>query len=85
MSNLSRREWHAAARQAIVDLANSGVAFDAYALSRVGVPDPSHPNLWGSAFRSAAADGLIREVGYHQSQRPGRARGACRLWKGSNQ
>lgn len=75
--------WKSCAMRALRTKAASGQIFDAFDLTEMGVPDPMHPNHWGSLFRVAANAGLITEAGFHQSRRPGRAGGVCRLWKGA--
>lgn len=79
---LDAGEWQDQALQLIESYAVEGRRFDAYDLSTAGVPDPTHPNMWGPLFRTAASKGLIRKVGYHESARPGRAKGVCAVWEG---
>ena len=75
-------DWEADAYEALVKVAKQGKPFDAYTLSEIAeLRDPPHPNCWGPLFRNAYKDGLIRPVGYHQSRRPGRSGGACRVWQ----
>jgi hypothetical protein len=75
-------DWEADAAEALQKVAAEGKPFDAYALTeKAELRDPPHPNMWGPLFRNAYKDGLIRPVGYHQSRRPGRSGGACRVWE----
>lgn len=79
---LSDFDWEADAQDALEKVARLGKPFDAFSLSEVAeLRDPPHPNQWGPLFRNAYKDGLIRPVGYHQSRRPGRSGGACRVWQ----
>lgn len=77
--------WRSTAERALLWWAESGVEFDAFDLTQLGVPDPDHPNRWGALFGAAKATGLIEPVGYRQSRRPGRHGGVCRVWKGITQ
>lgn len=74
--------WYDSARRALEWLAQTETPFDAYDLTEMGVPDPDHPNRWGSLFRVAKDEGLITPVGYRESRRPSRAGGVCRVWVG---
>lgn len=74
--------WRDAAERALLWWAESGVPFDAFDLTEIGVPDPDHPNRWGALFQGAVQSGLIVPVGYRQSRRPTRHGGVCRVWKG---
>lgn len=74
--------WRDTARRALADLAASGREFTAHDLTEAGVPEPDHPNRWGSLFRQANTAGLIVPVGYRPSTRPSRAGGVCRVWRG---
>jgi len=75
-------DWESDAFKALVKVAAEGKPFDAYTLTeKAALRNPPHPNMWGPLFRNAYKDGLIRPVGYHQSRRPGRSGGACRVWK----
>lgn len=76
-------DWQADALDALRKVAAMGESFDAYSLSEKGdLREPPHPNMWGPVFQQAARDGLIRKVGYHESRRPGRKAGLCRVWQG---
>lgn len=74
--------WHDCARRALEWWAASGVEFDAYSVTELGVPDPDDSHRWGALFRAAATEGLIVPVGWRQARRPSRASGACRVWVG---
>lgn len=75
-------DWSADAMDALVKVAAEGKPFDAFSLTeKAELRDPPHPAMWGALFRQAHEAFLIRPVGYHQSRRPGRAGGACRVWK----
>lgn len=74
-------DWSADAMDALVKVAADGKPFDAYTLTELAeLRDPPHPNMWGAVFRQANDAGLIKVVGFHQSRRPGRSGGACRIW-----
>lgn len=75
--------WKSSAMQGLKALAASGRDFDAYDVAQLGVPEPDHANRWGALFRAARQQGLIVPVGYHESKRPGRASGSCRVWRGT--
>jgi len=75
-------DWPFDAQAALLKVAAEGKPFDAYTLSeKAELREPPTPNMWGPLFRNAYKDGLIRPVGYHQSRRPGRSGGACRVWQ----
>ena len=75
-------DWEADAHEALLKVAAEGKPFDAYALTeKAELRNPPHPNCWGPLFRNAYKDGLIRPVGFHQSRRPGRSKGVCRVWQ----
>lgn len=75
--------WRDAADAAIARAAASGEVFQAADLpTRWGCPEPRHPNAWGARIGAAARAGVIRAVGYGQSNRPTTARSAVRLWQG---
>lgn len=40
-----------------------------------------HPNMWGTLFRRAAAEGLADCVGYRESSHPSRRGGIQRVWQ----
>lgn len=75
--------WWSVAMRALSWLAADGRPFEAYDLTKLGVPDPDEPNRWGALFRSAAMAGVIVPAGYTRSRRPGRAGGLCRVWVGT--
>lgn len=78
-------DWADDAMDALEAQAATGDPFDAYQMQqRQCLRDPDSPNQWGPLFREASRRGIIRAVGYHESQRPGRSGGACRVWVGKN-
>lgn len=78
----AERPWWNTAMNWLRAYAVSGIEFDAYDLTKAGVPEPDHPNRWGALFHTAKTQGLIEHAGYHQSERPGRAGGVCAVWRG---
>jgi hypothetical protein len=75
-------EWATDAREALERVARLGKPFDAYDLTeKAELREPPHKNMWGSVFRQASKDGIIRRVGFHESRRPGRKAGVCRVWQ----
>lgn len=76
--------WRDTAERALHWWAESGQEFTCYDLTLLGVPDPDHPNRWGSLFAWAHAQGIVVPVGYQQSARPSRAGGVCRIWQGAS-
>ena len=75
--------WQDSALRAIDHLAASGVEFTAADLDDLGVPQPDHPCRWGAVFSAAKSEGVIHRIGYRSSRRPGRNRGVCAVWIGS--
>lgn len=73
--------WEADAREALERIAKQGSDFDAFSLTQAELRDPPHPNMWGMLFRQAAADGVIKRIGFRESRRPGRRHGVCRVWR----
>lgn len=74
--------WSSDAMDALQRVAAEGKPFDAYDLTqKANLREPHHPNCWGILFRQASKDGLIRRVGFHESRRPGRKHGVCRVWE----
>ena len=75
-------DWSADAMDALQRVAAEGKPFDAFTLTeKAELREPPHPNCWGTLFRQASKDGLIRRVGFHESRRPGRKHGVCRVWQ----
>ena len=75
--------WKADAMAVLKEVARTGDDFDAYTLeTNHGVRRPPHPNMWGDLFRTAYRRDIITPIGFHQSERPGRAGGVCRVWRG---
>lgn len=75
-------KWWGQAMGGLSLLAATGETFDAFDLQSVGVGEPDHPNRYGGLFLSAARAGVIEQVGFHRSKRPGRASGVCAVWRG---
>lgn len=73
--------WADSAREALDELAASGVAFTADDL-RDCVGDPESSGAIGAALRAAAAADLIRHVGYQRSRRISRHAGVIGVWRG---
>lgn len=73
--------------RAISELAATGHAFSAEDLRKapIALPDPRHPAHWGSVFRKASRQGIIRPVGHTTSGTPSRHGGSLRLWRGERQ
>lgn len=75
-------DWTGDAMAALVKVAAEGNPFDAYTLTeKAELREPPHPNMWGTLFREASRLGVIRRVGFHESRRPGRRSGVCRVWQ----
>jgi len=76
--------WADGAQRALGLLAESGRIFAADDLrdDPYSVPEPSHPNQWGSLFRAAHRVELIRPVGFTTSRTASRHGGVTRLWRG---
>jgi hypothetical protein len=68
---------------AIEAAALTGQPFDAFTLTQAGLEAPPSPSMWGSLFREAARNKIIRLAGIHESERPSRSRGLCRVWMGA--
>lgn len=77
-------DWTSQALEALEAAALAGKPFDAYTLTKHGLDTPAHPSMWGQLFKEAARAKIIRKVGYHESSRPGRARGVCAVWLGAS-
>ena len=77
-------DWTSQALAALEAAALAGEPFDAYALTQRGLPQPPHSSMWGSLFKEAARAKIIRKVGVHESERPSRSRGLCRVWLGAS-
>jgi hypothetical protein len=77
-------DWTAQALAAIEAAALAGEPFDAFSLTQRGLPQPPHASMWGPLFRDAARAKIIQKAGVHESQRPSRARGLCRVWIGAS-
>lgn len=74
-------EWSTDAREALERVARLGKPFDAFDLTvKADLREPPNANMWGTVFRQASKDGVIRRVGFHESRRPGRKAGICRVW-----
>jgi hypothetical protein len=77
-------DWTTQALKVIESAALTGEPFDAYDLTSWGLPNPPSSSMWGSLFREAARAKIIVKAGIHESQRPSRARGLCRVWIGAS-
>lgn len=62
----------------------SGLTFTADDLRRSFRPPP-HGNQTGAAFQAARKAGLIKPVGYTESQTPSRRHSVIRVWTGANE
>ena len=82
LEDLDAPDWTAQALAAIESAALAGEPFDAFALTERGLPLPPHSGMWGAVFKEAARTKIIRKVGVHESSRPSRSRGLCRVWLG---
>lgn len=75
--------WSSDGLALIARLAESETVFDAYSLERDhGLRPPPHPNQWGGLFQAAYKAHIATPIGFKQSERPGRAGGVCRVWRG---
>lgn len=74
--------WWSTAMSAVRHLASTGVEFDAFDVTELGVPEPDATGRYGALFNAAAKAGVIEAVGYRRSRRPGRSGGSCRVWRG---
>lgn len=77
-------DWTSRALAAIEAAALAGEPFDAYALTKGGLPQPPRSSMWGALFKDASRAKIIRKVGVHESERPSRSRGLCRVWLGAS-
>lgn len=68
--------WKEAAWAELVRLADAGEPFTSETL-RAAVGDPSHFNVMGALFNTAARAGVIRQYGWTDAERP--SRHACAL------
>jgi len=75
-----REEWFEAFDKALVDRVNMGGTFTADDL-RDKVPEPGHPNWWGTGFRRGITAGLITQAGFQESHTPSRKGGLLRIWQ----
>ena len=73
--------WPGDALDVLVKVAAEKPTFDAYDLTEAGLREPPNKNQWGGLFLNAYREGLITPVGFHQSRRPARAGGVCRIWR----
>lgn len=79
------RGWDTAAQQAMNALARRGTPFTADDFRRLmaDAPAPHHPNVIGSYFRRARADGLIKPTGQFRCATTASRHGAAiREWVG---
>lgn len=78
-----RADWKRDAATAIEARAKTGAPFTANDLTRDGLREPPHPNMWGAAFLAAHRHGVIDRIGYTPSPRKTRAHGVCAVWTGT--
>lgn len=78
----SDRWWRDCAWRVLEQLAKSGREFQARDLVDCGVPEPAHPNHWGSLLYAARQAGLVERVGFAQSKRPETRGSIVRVWRG---
>ena len=75
-------EWESDAREALERVASEGKPFDAYDLTqKAELREPPSSAMWGSLFRQASADGVIRWIGAHKSRRPQRRGSLVSVWR----
>lgn len=77
-------DWRDEAHRAMEYFIASGLPFDSYSLTEVGVQEPHHPSQWGALFRAYSNKGLIEPLGFEYSRRPTRSGGICRTWRGTD-
>jgi hypothetical protein len=78
--------WRAAVRGIIAALAAKGQEITTDDVrteaQRMQLPAPHHPNCWGAAMKSAAAEGLIGKTGaYRKSTFDSRHSGLLAVWR----
>jgi hypothetical protein len=85
-SNAARHHefWQNTALQTIRHYAASGKVFEAYDLTREGLPEPTSPSQWGALMSVAHRAGLIEPVGAGPSLRPTVKGSLTRYWRGTN-
>lgn len=74
--------WKDRADAAIKALAAEGRDFTAEDVRHLA-GSPTHPNAFGSRFLSAARRGIIRKVGYRNSNRPSLHAHPIAVWSGA--
>lgn len=80
---MMEESWRSRASSTIRELAGAGRDFTADDVTfKVGRPPA--PNELGAAFREAAAQGVIRHVGYKESARAERHGSRILVWRGSD-
>lgn len=77
-------DWSTQAFAALEAAALAGTPFDAFTLTQNGLPQPPVSGMWGQLFKEAARAKLIQKAGVHESERPSRSRGLCRVWIGTS-
>lgn len=79
---LTDLQWEADAREALEKVAKLGRPFDAYDLTqKAELREPPSSAMWGSLFRLAAKDGVIRWAGARKSNRPQRRGSLVSVWR----
>ena len=74
--------WAADCDERIARFGARGVPFQAADLIADGLAEPPHPNCWGSRFKAAARDGVIRFHRYAPSRRATVHKSICAEWVG---
>lgn len=75
-----RAEWFEEFLNKIAERVEHGGRFSNDDLRR-DMPEPFVSNWWGTAFRKAAASGLIKRVGYKKSKTKSRNSGVQSIWE----
>lgn len=75
--------WRSGAERALAQLAGAGRPFVLSDLREEPycLPDPHHPNAWGSLMRWASRAGLVVPIGFRQSDVPSRHGSVVRIWQ----
>jgi hypothetical protein len=77
-------DWKDAWRQAITLLAGIGDPFTSDDVRAIAGEPWDHANATGSLFNAAARQGVIRRIGYRQSDRATRHKNVVALWIGAD-
>ena len=76
--------WKSTALRVIAHLAATGRVFEAYDLTREGLPEPRTSSQWGALFYAAHSAGLIEPAGAGPSARQTVKGSLTRYWRGAN-